>query len=253
MPIHTACRWMFRERRHTLVAMVIMLVGFVAACSTPERATAPAAVSSTLTPTTVAASASTTGQPTSTTNPPTSTVNRRGQWPPPVPQCASAPFRFLVPVGWQASIPRPSDTACISSSLSQSLLAPDQPVDGLPGFFYAGTHETDAYPVSVGATGVAPDVTGYVEALIRIYMGQTRHVVLSEAGVTIDTPLDGLDLRRVTNAAGVVALRVRFVLRVQSEFGGAPAIGDTMTYIAFAQRDGTVRASAASVQQASAR
>jgi hypothetical protein len=99
----------------------------------------------------------------------------------------------------------------------------------------------DGYPIyMIRADGL--DVTGFVESIIHSYLGEARQVELTGSGVVIDAPVDGLDLRRVVNSAGVVGVRVRLVVRVQQGYGGSPLVGDTYTSIAFALPDGTAEA-----------
>jgi len=99
----------------------------------------------------------------------------------------------------------------------------------------------DAYPIYM-IRAEPRSVTGFVESLIRSYVGEEHRVQLTSSGVDVDATVDGLELRRTVNPAGVVGRRVRLVVRVQQGYGGSPLVGDTYTSIVFALPDGSAEA-----------
>lgn len=134
--------------------------------------------------------------------------------------------------------------SCRFSALAQTLIARspdnlyqhDSLIDGLPGFFHPGSHEPSAYPVYVavfdyGYNRHYADAAAFAQDLILAYVGQSVRVVVDDEQATIIPPIDGVQLRRMTNAYGMVGIELSLVVQVQQQYGGSPSIGTHYTTI----------------------
>ena len=132
---------------------------------------------------------------------------------------------------------------CKVSVLTKSLLVTDRPIEAWPGFFRAGTGETDAYPVAIGVYDYGrhiADAASLAQSLILGYVGHEVHVVVDEHEARIVPPVDGVQLQRVANSFGVVGLRLDVLVQVPQQYGGSPAVGTHDTEILVTIAEGAV-------------
>ena len=104
------------------------------------------------------------------------------------------------------------------------------PVDERPGYFYPGSYEPDAYPVYIavfdyGDNRHFADAAAFAQDLIRAYVGQDAHIVVDGEQTTITPPIDGVQLRHVANAHGVVGLELSLVVQVPPQGSSALSVG----------------------------
>jgi hypothetical protein len=165
------------------------------------------------------------------------------QWPPEVAECTRPPFRFSVPEPWFASIPNAaSGQQCIFSGLTEVLTPVDRPAADHPGFYRSGIMELDGFAIAIAEMSPPTDLAGAAASYIKSYVGEDVQVTFEQGIVRIDPPLDGVVVNALTNGAGLVALQLRVVVRVQHEFGGSPAAGTTTAPILVALPQGTIAA-----------
>jgi hypothetical protein len=200
-------------------------------------------------------------------------------WPPPVPECPSSPFRFVVPEPWWASIPSPGTPPayyapppgvdpgsptyrsqpyyCTGTALAQSLFPGaavpgytptpgDRLADGLPGYFHSVQTEP-SYPVHIGMQVFRPtdswyiaDAAAFAEAQIRMATGQDARVVLDDQRVTITPPLQGVSAQRVTNANGLVGIKVDIVVQIYQQYAGRVQQGSHIVMILVTRAEGEI-------------
>src|SRR5687768_10456962 len=106
-------------------------------------------------------------------------------WPPDGSNpCIETSYRFVVPVGWFASLDRAPECSRWPL-LTNKLRVTDVPVPGKPGFFFPGASEADAYAVWVHEAAAGTSVANLVGTRVERYLDADATVEITEQSANL--------------------------------------------------------------------